>query len=68
MTIIVVWNISKLKTKNKFLSVISLLLVKWSQWKEKDTENEQCSLIFNTVLIFKSAFSNDIQSWIKNLQ
>ena len=46
MTIIVVWNISKLKTKNKFLSVISLLLVKWSQWKEKDTENEQCSLIF----------------------
>lgn len=68
MTIIVVWNFSKLKTKNKLLSVISLLLVKWSQWKEKDTENEQCSLIFNTVLIFKLAFSNDIQSWIKNLQ
>lgn len=68
MTIIVVWNISKLKKNNFYLWFPYYYLVKWSEWKEKDAENEQCSLIFNSVIIFKSAFSNDIQSWKKNLQ
>ena len=70
MTIIVVWKISKLKKKKKnfYLWFSYYCLVKWPQWREKDAENEQCSLIFNSVLVFKSAFSNNIQSWKKNLQ
>lgn len=67
MTIIVVSNIRKFKKKktNFYLWFPYCYSVKWSQWKEKDAENEQCSLIFNSVIIFKSAFFNDIQSWKK---